>query len=180
MKPRDLPPDPRTLYVTEKVSLPRLADLYKGRKSCSLSQLKRRCSREQWRKARSEHEAKVAQQTEQKIAGEQSDALARHLGDYLRGQETAGDLLGEVRRRLDIAKESEQRLSLDALAELALLAERAMRANDLAIRGERSLVKDTDDPFRALLDRAAAVEERQKKRRETNTRKLARKVALSA
>jgi hypothetical protein len=63
-----LPDDPRTHYVQsqERVSLHELAELYEGVPGNSLSSLKARCSKENWKEQREEFWSNISQTVDQK------------------------------------------------------------------------------------------------------------------
>lgn len=79
MARQKLPEDPRDYYVHNDISIEELAKLYKGKKGCSLGNLKRRCRFENWESQLSQNYSKTILKTDEKAIEKKSDQIASDL-----------------------------------------------------------------------------------------------------
>jgi hypothetical protein len=80
-KKSKLPEDPRDHYIysENKISLKELSKLYRGKRGCSFSWLKKRCGSEGWEVLRTRYHAEKDQKTREKILEQTSEKKAKTL-----------------------------------------------------------------------------------------------------
>lgn len=102
----DVLDDPLTVYITSvpSVTLAELAEMFKGRRGCSISNLTKRSTDEGWRRKRKEYQARLKQLALDEIAKDKAVVVARanerhiQFGEQMEKVSRMG--LGAAARRL--------------------------------------------------------------------------------
>lgn len=145
--------DPRDLYVKQGLSLDDVAKLLKGRKGCSIQQLKRRSSREKWGKQRDDWEAKVRQETDARSAVTEADHRAQQLARIRKAESLGGVLLERLEKRVQNPKATVLGFGQGISSGLKEVTQTLSMARDATAE----LVDDRDDRFSQLMEAASEI-----------------------